>query len=456
MASCQVFRDQCAVPDVRIQQAHHPITDVFFVVTHLKKYSHVTAGPITFVLKALESFAQPAKLTSSSNHEINTGHLVQMDTRVHILTDLTHLIRSGTSLGSNFYVHNMSVFAEQTQRFFDLYQRTHATVNSVEYEFLCFNRWLLIRNVTERWNSEHTGELSMQRILALDLDVLMTMSAHEFASNVINALSPPLSPPRHLDSQPPFQVAVISLGAVQLFSARGIARFAQYTWEFFARPLLQVQEGLRPYGRFFSDMMLMKEYIVEARGNASLRNACFELWRANEYYQWREQTVNRGLLNALGCVPMSGYREMMAGNELSFFRGDHRLQGGGQDKGLRSPLSLRGSRESLPYCLVHFQSKEYKPWLFLISVLQHHLLHAALFPPPSNSTLQAISQHGASLLCLHAYRRSASLVLVGDARGVVARPLSWQLASERYGHLPAVHNVPDYLLSLLQQGEPIT
>lgn len=276
----------------------------------------------------------------------------------------------------------MNAMESISKPFWDVYQRVHDSVNSLEYEYLCFNRWHLMRHIVE------SSTAPMTRILSLDLDVLMLVSANDFVNRVMYALE--------YESEKDFDVIVVGLGAINIFSPSGLQSFSDYIHNYFGREVEVVAKAVSSYGHYFSDMMIMKEYLFDKQVSQPLRkNACFELWKAKDYYtHWRAQESNRCLLERLQCVPMSGYREMvtqdnhLAYNHSSLLPTTAAKEGDKERTFLKPnfPL-LYGSKESEPYCLI--VSTPFPP-----SFLRDISVHAA-----SCVRLTSFCCHGCTCVC---------------------------------------------------------
>lgn len=223
--------------------------------------------------------------------------------------------------------------------------------------------------------------MAMTRILSLDLDVLMTMNVVDFVNRLEGALmaeqqSSPSSSSAVLPAviivdekeneqrqQQDFKVIVVGLGAINLLSDRGIVAFSEYIYDWYNKTEEEVVKTNDRWLRYFSDMMIMKQFVEDALDSSEI-NACFEYWKADAYYsQWRTKASNMCLLERLGCVPMSGYREMMDGNSLHYFIRNISVVASPIEETLH-PLSaetdmagqsvaIKGNREkTLPYCLI--------------------------------------------------------------------------------------------------------
>lgn len=296
------------------------VVDIFFVISGLKNYDFVDEGHFWVSLEAIRLLAAR---TSAG------GAAEGWDTRIHILADNAKVLSSTMQLGPPFYAHDMATMRNLSQPFFETYQRVHDSVNTLEYEFLCFNRWHLMQHIVS------TSPFAMRRLLSLDLDVLLLVNASQLVDRVLHAL--------RYRSEEDFDVVVLGLGAITLFSADGLRAFSGYMSRYFARPVEEVAKAIKRYMHFFSDMMMMKEFLLDASASSVQRkNACFELWRASDYYtHWKPQPNNACLLEMLQCVPMNGYREMLThDNQLSLRSGPDQQ------------VLLQGSRETLPYCLI--------------------------------------------------------------------------------------------------------
>lgn len=321
------------------------------------------------------------------------------DCRIHIVTDSDQIIAEGKEFGDPFNMYKLRDFDYITLPFKHLYAPTHHSVNSMEYEYLCFNRWHIMKEIARTWNVHHPAD-KINRILSLDLDVLMLQNVAKFVDSTIRALtfttkttSSHTSLSSHTSShtaetastststehesthlhhiQTDFDLIVIALGAINIMSLQGLESFSQYIYDWYDRPWEVVQAANAPYGKFFSDMMIMKEYLFTTSRNGSRevekdrplhlvharKNACYEYWRTGDYYSdWRDNPINQCLLRRLQCIPMSGYREMKQGkNKLYFYyHNSTEIIRNLQDAqaGSSKPFEFRGTFESFPYCLM--------------------------------------------------------------------------------------------------------
>lgn len=219
-----------------------------------------------------------------------------------------------------------------------------------------------------RWNQQSVHK-PIERILALDLDVLMTINPAHFFHNVMHAVSASSSPTGGANTK--YDYVAITLGAVNLFTNRGLAAYADYIFQFyFNHTDDKIRQVHASYGKFFTDMMMSKEFFVR---DTTTRNHCFDYTSnasAQGYKNWRLVEANSCLLQRLGCIPMSNYRGMK--NEPRFYLGAqampvHTCADGSSSSsdGKRPRLSLRNKDETLPFCLVHFQGREHKELLYL-------------------------------------------------------------------------------------------
>jgi hypothetical protein len=335
------------------------VTDVFFVISGLKNYEFVDDGHFWVGLQALKLL---------SRRHSDSG----FDSRIHIISENPVILSKVNSFGPPFYSHDMNQMQFITLPFFEIYKRVHDSVNSLEYEFLCFNRWLLMRHIVS------SSKLNISRVLSLDLDVLMLFNANEFVDRVMHALQ--------YQATDDFDVIVIGLGAVNIFSINGLNIFSDYIYSYFNRSVEIVSKAVQSYVHFFSDMMIMKEFLLDSKVSKPVRkNSYFEYWKADEYYtHWRANESNGCLLQRLGCVPMSGYREMLTtDNSLSVqIQVDEAKFDPGKISSPHSPnklsrIYLQGTREELPYCLMVGMEQSYHCDKVSLVIFYHSIFKAA-------------------------------------------------------------------------------
>eukprot|EP01038_Epipyxis_sp_PR26KG_P008356 gene8356-11303_t len=277
-----------------------------------------------------------------------------MITRIHIFTDSpnTFVNPNHTAFTHPFYLHDINKYKTTTDDFFEVYKKYHYSVNSLPYEFLCFNRWNIYANTMLDWNkNQHYGYFNqsnnhrnrhhrmapINRILALDLDILMTMDAATFYMNIIHSLSynKIQNNADDIDNFDDFyELIVVGLGAIHLYSKRGLLAFSNHVINFFNQPVDIIKQTYKNYGPWFSDMMMTKDWVLE---NNITRNGCFEL-------------KLRCLWESIDCIPMNTYNEMIKNNHLLFFQNDQLIHNW-KDM-TNGTLSIRGVNEKLPYCLI--------------------------------------------------------------------------------------------------------
>lgn len=157
--------------------------DVFFTVeSQTRSHRYIYADHFWVVPILLERMARLQKQADGT---------VTTDTRIHIFSSSDYILKKGQFMGDNIYMWDARIIHPAKQkRFFDFYSTVHFSVNVLEYEFLCFNRWHIYRWAMEWWNENHSDSEKMTRILTLDLDVVLFKNAAVFFDDILASLTP--------------------------------------------------------------------------------------------------------------------------------------------------------------------------------------------------------------------------------------------------------------------------
>lgn len=270
------------------------------------------------------------------------------EVRIHFFVD-DDIDKHDLSEAARYYFfHDIQSYRNESKAFLDRYRpfHTHAAYLEAEYDSFCFFRWIIFSREVKVWNSRR-DRVPIERVLALDLDVLMTVSPARFFNNVFNAVS----------LTDGLRFVSIALGAVVALTTEGLADLSDYIFGFyFNQTDAKIRAVHTSYGIYFTDMMIMKEFAARA---PSTRNICFDyatpmsnssLVERPGYKTWRNAEHNQCLLRHLGCIPMSNYRGMR--NGLRFYRFGRVLKE--YDCVASPPPVLRNKDEELPFCYIHF------------------------------------------------------------------------------------------------------
>jgi hypothetical protein len=211
------------------------VVDVFLVVTTPKNYQYIESGAWWAGPLLLQAFA------------------VNNDTRVHIFSDAQEILDQGSRYGG-FYMHDMRQMKALQDSFFAMYKVNHHSINDVNYEFLCFYRWLMFRSMVDYWQKTHTPEDQISKIVTIDSDVLIMTNALDFFDGVLRTL-------RYGVDQP-YELIIITPGAVHLWSYMGLISYSDYIYEWYNKR--QVREQNR------GDVCCLREWKWLTRSAASL------------------------------------------------------------------------------------------------------------------------------------------------------------------------------------------
>lgn len=304
-----------------------PTVDVFLIVTRPQDYKYIQNGNFWITPAVIKAFIK------------------MNDTRIHIFSETDAILRHGNSLGFPYFMHDMRSFQFLDVQFFGMYERNHHSINPMAYEYLCFYRWHLFRQAMQEWEKEYPAS-PMQRILTIDLDVLMLRNAAMFFEEVLQSLSLPrntnysssFSTPLPIEFS--FELIVIANGAVHLWSPHGLTAYSDFIYNWYNQSSEAVLAKTKKHAGYlfnvlhFSDMQMVKVFMDE---KGETRNGCYVDASLNGI--WTRTSSHQCLLDALGCIPMGRYDDMMKNNTLHF-------------DNTTSNVQIRGRDEYLPYCLM--------------------------------------------------------------------------------------------------------
>ena len=109
--------------------------DVFIIANETKgaNFDGINQGNFWATLEVIQKYSRLIYIAGDPHPHY--------DTRIHIFTETERILAHGRSLGLPFFVHDMRKYEERMLVFQKMYYKTHRSVNSVDYEFMCFNRY---------------------------------------------------------------------------------------------------------------------------------------------------------------------------------------------------------------------------------------------------------------------------------------------------------------------------
>jgi hypothetical protein len=175
-------------------------------------------------------------------------------------------------------------------KYIDLITTIKQSVTSFEYEITLY-RWRIYADIILKWNAD-SSSVPIKRILSLDGDVLMLKNTAEWFNDVLLALT---KKEHHFTNNKGvvtvddsfYDIINISLGAIGLFSERGLLSFASYVDNWFLNAtagthntvfdtVAAAKQDKSRYGKYLSDMMLQREFISL---NTTISNNCYEFMK---------------------------------------------------------------------------------------------------------------------------------------------------------------------------------
>lgn len=227
--------------------------------------------------------------------------------RIHVVTDSSAIYSHALEAG--FLAHKVV----RNETFYNMYSPNHISAMGdasevIAYEYYNFYRWVKYSEIVEAWNvgvSKTTQQIGMQieNIIAIDADVMFLLNPHKFFFRALHSLG--------YTSAEDFDMATISPGAMQLFSVRGLKKYADFIVEWYGRSPMTVSVQMRAIsskykGRFhFSDMQMGVYFAFQ---NQSARSLCFQFDPSLErIVQMDRVKVDRCMIEKLECVPTQAY-----------------------------------------------------------------------------------------------------------------------------------------------------
>ena len=222
--------------------------DLFTIISKPHEYVYIARGDFWLGLHLTNI------LTSGSN-----AHSDALCLRIHIFTDTVWIMDHGRELG--YHMYNISSQNERFQalhdRFMQMYRPNHHSINTVEYEFLCFFRWHLFREAVDNWNNQR-NQSSIKKIITIDSDAIILADANSLYSKMHSSLE--------FSSADSFELIVVTPGAFHLWTPHGLRAYSDFMYDWYNHPVDKVTANTKLvagylYGTLhFSDMQVRKTY----------------------------------------------------------------------------------------------------------------------------------------------------------------------------------------------------
>jgi hypothetical protein len=217
------------------------------------------------------------------------------DTRIHLLTDDDNAVRKVLELGPPINAIKMNDYESFVSDFMKIYK--HLSVNDKDYEALCFYRWILYDRIVEDWNQQRP-DAPIERIISLDLDILMFRNAAKLFHGITTLLKPPQES----------LFIILEKGAVHLFSREGLHRYSRFVNDWFNVSEEDYRHNAVSIGNaapigeklHFSDMQMSEVYYNLNQLNSSVYTIMAH----------RDPNIVKCLNDALNCVPVSVHRDL--------------------------------------------------------------------------------------------------------------------------------------------------
>ena len=228
----------------------HCTVDLFTIISKPQEYLYIARGEFWLGLHLAST------VTSQSSARSECGE-VNSSLRIHIFTDTVWIMDHGRELG--YHMYNMSSqnerFNSLHDRFMNIYRPNHHSINTVEYEFLCFFRWHLFREAVEDWNNQR-NQSPINKIITMDSDAIILTNANNLFSKMYKSLD--------FSSADSFELIVVTPGAFHLWSPHGLRAYSDFMYEWYSHPVDKVTANTKLvagylYGTLhFSDMQVSK------------------------------------------------------------------------------------------------------------------------------------------------------------------------------------------------------
>jgi len=227
----------------------HCYVDLFTIITKPHEYAYISKGDFWLSLHLMQTLTNKDKNNSTNDSTNCINHHL----RLHIFTDTRWIIDYGNDLG--YYMYNISSsnrgYRAADEIFMGMYRPNHHSINTVEYEYLCFFRWHLFRIVVDNWEDSHAP---INRIITMDSDAIITTDAFTLYNNLYLSLD--------YNSENDFDLIVITPGAFHLWSVHGLRTYSDFIYSWYNASVDTVLANTKKvagylYGRLhFSDMQV--------------------------------------------------------------------------------------------------------------------------------------------------------------------------------------------------------
>ncbi len=203
---------------ITANKIHFPSCSLNFTalnpVKPLSNYSSQLVEGITLDVFSVLSNSDPKEFPYIANGEVWLNfHLIKSLNknpksliRFHFFTDSQHIMDQGIELG--YFMHDMRNLTKLNDHFMRMYRPNHHSINTVEYEYLCFYRWHMYRHAIDAWQDD---QQPITNIITMDSDVLIVFDPVEFYVRAVEALGF-----QNENSSSNFELAVISAGAFHI------------------------------------------------------------------------------------------------------------------------------------------------------------------------------------------------------------------------------------------------
>lgn len=261
------------------QSGQYPTVDVMLWVTgnFETKYKYISRG---------DWWINPLLLLTSSRN----------DCRIHLITDDDRILVIGRRIGPPLYVTHVSHFDDKISDFKMIYK--HFSVNPVDYESLCFYRWIVYDSLVREWNSNHVSQ-QISRIISIDLDAMLLRRGAKLFDDILALVSP--------DTYDDYFV-ILKSGSIQFFNIQGLQKYSKFVYDWYNQSREQVRNNTvniakvgKLYGQLhISDMQLAKTY-------QDLQNISYNRFIFAAHLN---KTLQTCIYNSIGCIPFTHHFEL--------------------------------------------------------------------------------------------------------------------------------------------------
>lgn len=301
------------------------LIDVMLIVTNRKEYGYISSGDFWYSLQVMRGLSFCAFCS-------------QPKLRIHIFSRDRIVLNQAAYLG--YIVHDLASpsLTSIKDDFMNRYSKNHFSVNDVEYEGLCFYRWLIFAHVVREWSKLEPNN-PIRNIISFDSDVLMLMDLHLFRSRVLEVLEPKTVQSSRKDSISaiPWELVVVLPGALHIWSAHGMVSYAQFINSWYSRDHESIKSNTKLIAGYigdtlhFSDMQMVEEFVKkdELKRSICLSSVIETSWR-------NRNPTQSCFIQGLQCVPLNNYDSYNSVNYIEIY--------GNQ--------SFKGQNDPYPFCLM--------------------------------------------------------------------------------------------------------